>query len=603
MKRFSTLCICMLFSILASSTIIKPFEDLGELVQQADEIIIAHVVEDLFHEGEEMTHFSWNLQILQSYKNQITTSSLLELQGESTKSETLFNKVYGDIKLEVGQTYMIFLNKKEDGSWVPMTMSYYVYQIKEKNQELFWVPSASSLDMCTYGRTDALFVMNSKKTDELIQQHIDAQYAQVWDDNALMTEHEVMDFYPALKARPAHCTNVFDGFTCGGNPVEGNRWTQFPTGNLEIWIDQPNQVETPTSNTIMSNATGLMNASYLGINLAYQGIVGTDYVPNCMGGTVQNSTSNFFPYSNGLNGTEQILVVFNDPCEQITDMVSCNGTIAIGGLYGTCGGLHTHDGEDYMSGMYGYVVFNDDMVNGGGTACLSDAAFEIVGIHEMTHSLSIGHIDPADGTANMNPSCCNSIGALDVECLDHLYPVGGVVPVTWLGFDGETRLASNDLSWQTASEVNNDYFEIEFSSNGREFTKIEEIKGAGNFDGLSEYTFEDFQNLGSKAFYRIKQVDFDGTFTYSDVISLRRKVDTQELLIYPNPAQDELYLITNLEGTKLRVFNALGKEQIVQLSKLSDANAKLDISNLQGGVYFLELYSEGNSTIKSFIKS
>ncbi len=607
MIRLYTLCFCLLFCSFASATIVKPFENLGELVKSSDDVVIVTATEDLFYQSEYMTNFSWNLEVVKSFKNQFQTGESFVYNTLGSKSHQFQQSITGDLFLEVGQTYLLFMDQNEHGIWKPVALSFYSYEIFEKNQELYFVPTASSLELCTHGASDPLFVMKVREIEEKLETFISSGQTSHWDDNALKTQFEVLDFYPELRAAPVHCTSSADHpsnplpHDCSGTSVVGIRWPMFPMGALPIHLDEETQVEYPNSHTIAATATAALNTAYAGINLTAP-VGTTDYDPPCDGGTssVLNS-STFQGFMQTLNGFDEIYILYNDPCEEITDLTACEGTLAIGGQFFDCSLQNGHDGDTYYRAVYGFVIFNDDMTTAGGAACQSDADFEIVTIHEITHALGLGHVDPADGSANMNPSCCNSIQALDVACMDHLYPVAA--PVTWLNVSGESEKATNNIHWQTASEVNNDFYSIEYSTNGREFKEIGQVKGAGNTSDLSSYSFEDFQNLGSESFYRIKQVDFDGTFSYSEVISIKRRLSSDDVVIYPNPSFDEIYLIANLKDANVRIFNAIGKEQPLELSKISDLNAKIDLSSFEKGVYFLEIDAQGSKTIKSFIKS
>ena len=600
MLRLLSLGVCTLLSYSVFATIIVPFQNIGALSEIADDVIIARVSEDLFHESEIMTNYAWQLEVLHSFKNRMDVGDHFNLSAISTKSFELQTMISGDLKLEENKTYLFFLKQKEDGSWTTVTLSYYTFEIMEHQGALFWVPIRPSLDICTHGQESAIFVMPAKKFNDTLTEFLLTNGNSAWNDNEIKASISVFDFHPELKAPPGHCSFLFDGTNCNGTITDGVRWNLSSNESLEVWSDMPEQTETPTSSALISDGITEMASNYSGVNLSDEGIVGVDYVPDCMGGSAASSTSNFFAYCNAnLNGLDQILVIYNDPCEQITDLSTCSGTLAIGGLYGSCA-INTHDGLSWVSGQRGFVIFNDDMVNGSGNACLSNANFEIVAIHEMTHALGFGHI-AGSGTANMNPSCCNAIATLDQQCVDYLYP--SVVPVSWLDFKGETNRTFNQLVWQTASEVNNDFFEIEYSSNGQDYDRIGTVGGNGNSDQVSEYSFEDHLNLNSKAYYRIKQVDYDGSFSYSKVIQLRREIKSEDVLVYPNPAKNELFVLADLSTSKIRIFNTVGKEMIAPISLYSNANAAINIEELEIGIYYIEVYSDHGSVIKTFTKN
>jgi hypothetical protein len=87
------------------------------------------------------------------------------------------------------------------------------------------------------------------------------------------------------------------------------------------------------------------------------------------------------------------------------------------------------------------------------------------------------------------------------------------------------------LSWSTASENNNSMFLLEKAENGGEFVPAGTVRGAGNSKNEKKYTFLDPQPSGSKVNYRLKQVDFDGTFSYTDVLTIDKKIETNVMLV------------------------------------------------------------------------
>jgi hypothetical protein len=87
------------------------------------------------------------------------------------------------------------------------------------------------------------------------------------------------------------------------------------------------------------------------------------------------------------------------------------------------------------------------------------------------------------------------------------------------------------LSWSTASENNNSMFLVEKSENGGDFVPAGTVRGAGNSKNEKKYNFLDAQPAGSKVNYRLKQVDFDGSFSYTDVLTINKKIETNVMLV------------------------------------------------------------------------
>lgn len=182
--------------------------------------------------------------------------------------------------------------------------------------------------------------------------------------------------------------------------------------------------------------------------------------------------------------------------------------------------------------------------------------------------------------------------------------VGSGFPVEMLDFQATTQNEMAKLEWITASETNNDYFEIQKSENGEDFYPIGTIKGAGNTQEHTYYEFDD-QITASKLFYRLKQVDFDGSSTLTDVVELSsQQVESNWLSAYPNPSQNQTHLrLKNWDELdqdfRIQVFSIDGRLQksiLVQGNELI-TDYILDVSALPRGSYVLKVSNtRGKST-------
>jgi hypothetical protein len=175
-----------------------------------------------------------------------------------------------------------------------------------------------------------------------------------------------------------------------------------------------------------------------------------------------------------------------------------------------------------------------------------------------------------------------------------------ILPIELMSFDANASEYGNELSWQTLSEINNDYFILETSKDARNFQAIGSVKGAGNSNELLSYYFMDKNPIASITYYRLKQVDFDGKFSYSEVVSVRR-IEDGEVVISPNPVKDVLNIEfkTNQAGSyNFIVVDLLGAviEKNIHLDKGTN-NIKLDVfADLPQGFYMLKIM-DGNNTI------
>jgi hypothetical protein len=151
------------------------------------------------------------------------------------------------------------------------------------------------------------------------------------------------------------------------------------------------------------------------------------------------------------------------------------------------------------------------------------------------------------------------------EVVSHLIGTAGifkiaVLPVELLSFDAKPVDDNVILNWSTASEINNNYFEVEKSNDGKKFKTFQFVSGAGNSTIQNDYSTVDESPSPGINYYRLKQVDFDGTISYSPIVAVEIN-SSNVFYVMPNPAIDKLEL----------VFGSSGKE-----------NLQLTIYNMQG---------------------
>lgn len=124
---------------------------------------------------------------------------------------------------------------------------------------------------------------------------------------------------------------------------------------------------------------------------------------------------------------------------------------------------------------------------------------------------------------------------------------GGSLPIELLSFDATLNdRAEVELDWATALEINNDYFTVERSIDGIEFEPVLEVAGAGNTAIMHTYSAIDANPLNGLSYYRLKQTDFDGTFTYSKLsaVNLDKVGSEASMVVYPNPSSGNIKVKT-----------------------------------------------------------
>jgi hypothetical protein len=173
---------------------------------------------------------------------------------------------------------------------------------------------------------------------------------------------------------------------------------------------------------------------------------------------------------------------------------------------------------------------------------------------------------------------------------------GAVIPVELISFTASIIDNNVTLNWSTASETNNNGFEIERNS-GNGFITIGFVQGYGTTTEVQNYTFADNGLTPGTYSYRLKQIDFDGTFEYSDAIEADVLAPTEFSLEqnYPNPFNPETvikYTVAKESFVNLSVYDVLGQkvaELVNETTKAGRHEVNFDASHLSSGVYFYKL--------------
>jgi hypothetical protein len=175
-----------------------------------------------------------------------------------------------------------------------------------------------------------------------------------------------------------------------------------------------------------------------------------------------------------------------------------------------------------------------------------------------------------------------------------------ILPVEVVNFEVKETAKFNHVMWKTKSELNSQWFIVERSTDGINFTEIGKVDAAGNSSVEKNYFYKDYDILYPKLYYRLKEVDNDGSFEYSDAIMVMRT--DLEMSVYPNPTTGAINInfYIQFEGNyTIRYTDAIGRV-IVEEIKVSTGNStysSLVLTNLPTGVYFMEVMNAAGTII------
>ncbi len=185
-----------------------------------------------------------------------------------------------------------------------------------------------------------------------------------------------------------------------------------------------------------------------------------------------------------------------------------------------------------------------------------------------------------------------------------------VLPVELTSFSGASHGRNVELQWRTATEVNNSGFEIQKNVSGS-WAKIGFVDGAGTSNAQHIYSFVDVNSAATTYSYRLKQIDRDGKFSYSNVVEVTTALTAEDFKLsqnYPNPFNPSTKLsfaVKNAEQTSLKIYNVVGGEVATLFNDVAQPNQvytlTFDAKNLSSGMYYYVLHSASRNEVKKMM--
>lgn len=341
---------------------------------------------------------------------------------------------------------------------------------------------------------------------------------------------------------------------------------------------------TPTSSDVIIIVSPFTVTSASDITIGPGGNAGTLTIES--GGSLNLSTKNFEVKSGGtfnLYGTISAKnVEFNNGSSVTTFLGS---TITVTGDF---------ENKNNSTGIIinGTMAVAGNFKNGdGATISGTTGAISVVG--------SVSNSGAVFGGSACSPSPCTF--------------AGGSLPIELINFEAKLNEKIVELHWSTASEINNDFFTIEKSTNGSSFEFIAKKDGAGNSISRKDYSLSDDNPSVGTSYYRLKQTDFDGKFEYSNLVAVNYEKNSTGcvLTVYPNPCTSECTIdlteCDNSESPEINVelVDALGSKVFSKVP-LRDDKGSFSFSfdsknNLKPGIYIVRGVSKKENYTKKII--
>ncbi|MFI5130321.1 MAG: T9SS type A sorting domain-containing protein [Chitinophagales bacterium] len=207
---------------------------------------------------------------------------------------------------------------------------------------------------------------------------------------------------------------------------------------------------------------------------------------------------------------------------------------------------------------------------------LSESGFSWASVDPFTINITSANVPPINLPVN-EITMCNGSFAL---------------PVKLISFTAKAVNQGCLLKWQTAAEINNRGFEVEHSTNAINYINIGFVASTGNTNTNSDYSFTHSLPAAGKNYYRLKQVDIDGQFTYSKAERVDFNNLNAAIIIFPNPVVNEILFTGALsEGSEIKIINTTG--QVVERGFIS--GHKYLPKKLRAGAYYVMITDKKNS--------
>lgn len=212
-----------------------------------------------------------------------------------------------------------------------------------------------------------------------------------------------------------------------------------------------------------------------------------------------------------------------------------------------------------------------------------------------------------DGTITGGP---NNGKSTPVQVSNTAGCLPGILPVELTSFSASCNSGVVKCEWSTASEINNDYFSVERSEDGKMFTEIGIVNGAGNSSTEKKYSFTDesFYSQYTNLYYRLKQTDYDGKSDYFAPVSVScSSSDEWNLILQNTPAKDELrgtLFSGEEENFQFEIYDLQGRIILHDkfIASKGSTLIKLDIKTFESGIYFVKVFNRKRQLAKKFVK-
>lgn len=385
--------------------------------------------------------------------------------------------------------------------------------------------------------------------------------------------------------------------------ISANNATYFNGGRLNI-TNNGSFIKNTTGNSSLTGILLFSNAGTVNCNSG-----NLNFGEANAGGTFTNAATGSVILNNG-DFTSRATTVFNNNSGasikgngvfNSTSIFNSNGNIAPG----LSPGLLTVNGPEPLSANSnlqiemldgsGAGTGHDQLIRAGnitlaGTLTVTETGTVPNGTYTIIN-LTSGTVSGSFATTNLPVGYSVLVNATNIQLVK-----SGTLPLSLISFSGSKQNNDALLQWKTANEINVSRFELQRSDDGVNFKTFATVPAGSN-----DYSMSDPGVFSTKAvmFYRLKSVDVNGRFAYSNNIKLSAK-PLETLTFFPNPVQSFVSISGLKQKGVLQLYNADGK--LLQMQTVSAQSVTIDMSNYPKGIYLLQYLENGAAVIQKIVK-
>lgn len=446
--------------LLAQASSIVPPRNLGELAFMSDAVVLARAGAGTAFGRSGMIFTATNFEVLETVQGAAAGRISVETYGGVLDGTGW--QVAGTPTFEPDAVYLLFLDRNGN-AWRPRMMAYGLLErVVTDDGTVMLTHIAEHHDLNLVARFDGVQPepVETYYEQPLLNHLREMRSTRVtWNRQMAVVPEALQPLSHDLGASksmaiPEPC--VFLSYQ--GYPIRWNTSETSVPVNIFAQEDGDLDVGQASITAVQTSINLWKNIS--GVDVTYQWGGPDPYVADCTDGKAT-------PIPGQEVDINQGLVQYNDPCDEITDLSGCTGTLAFGGSFFGTGeaGRHEHQGMEWNTSGFAFIVVN----NGVGT-CLSESQYRIMITHELGHTLGFGHIPTTAGDANMNPTCCNDITPIDETCALFAYSdqtVGeqlGAVALNTPADNATNQPTTLTLDWDTLTGADEYHLQVSESA-------------------------------------------------------------------------------------------------------------------------------------------